>query len=140
MYEFDTKKCEIDKLFVPNTFSTKKLLEQIPKYKYVIGIADHNKNAKRSRYDYRYVNRYGKRIIIENGAGEYVSNLDFALPKGFYTYRGITNGPCNRSAYLVMNKIINNQLDTRFGFFHLCKNEVQTTIPKLIQCLKEPLR
>jgi hypothetical protein len=51
LYGLDTEKYHIDKLFVPNTFSTKKLLEQIPRYRYVIGIADNNRNAKRSRYD-----------------------------------------------------------------------------------------
>lgn len=132
LYELDAEKYHIDKLFVPNAFSTKKLLEQIPQYRYVIGIADNNRNAKKSRYDPKYVNRYGKRIIIENGTEEYVSNLDITLPNTFYKYEGITNGPCNRSAYLIMNEIINNQLDTKFGFFHLCKDTVQEDIERIL--------
>ena len=132
LYELDTEKYHIEKLFIPNTFSTKKLLEQIPKYRYVIGIADNNRNAKRSRYDPKYVNRYGRRIIIENGMEEYVSNWDIVLPDTFYKYEGITNGPCNRSAYLIMNEIISNQFDTKFGFFHLCKDTVKEDFEKMI--------
>lgn len=60
LHHLDFEKKDVDKLFIPNTFSTKKLLEQISKYKYVIGIADNNRNAKRSRYDTKYVNRYGR--------------------------------------------------------------------------------
>ena len=136
LYELDSEKYHIDKLFVPNTFSTKKLLEQIPKYRYVIGIADHNRNANRSRYDPKYANRYGRRIIIEDGEEGYVSNLDIVLPNTFYKYTSITNGPCNRSAYLIMNEIINNQLDTKFGFFHLCKESVEEDIRKILDCCK----
>ncbi len=132
LYELDAEKYGIDKLFVPGTFSTKKLLEQIPKYRYVIGIADNNRNAKRSRYDPKYVNRYGRRIIINDGTEEYASNLDIVLPNTFYRYTSTTNGPCNRSAYLIMNEIINNQLDTRFGFFHLCKERVEEDLGCLI--------
>ena len=135
LYELDSEKYHIDKLFVPNTFSTKKLLEQIPKYRYVIGIADHNRNAKQSRYDPKYVNRYGKRMIIEDGKEEYVSNLDIVLPSTFYKYTSTTNGPCNRSAYLIMNEIINNQLDTKFGFFHLRKDRVMEDIENIIKKL-----
>jgi hypothetical protein len=134
LYELDAEKYHIDKLFVSGTFSTKKLLEQIPKYRYVIGIADNNRNAKRSRYDPKYVNRYGRRIIIENGTEEYISNLDIVLPSTFYKYSSNTNGPCNRSAYLIMNEINTNQLDTRFGFFHLCKESVEEDIRMILDC------
>lgn len=134
LYELNTEGYGVDKLFVPNTFSTKKLLEIIPSYNYVIGIADHNRNAKESRFDPRYVNRYGRRMILENGEEEYVSNWDIILPEGFYEYKGITNGPCNRSAYLIMNEIINKKLNTRFGFFHLCKESVEGDIRKILDC------
>jgi hypothetical protein len=132
LYELDAERYHVDKLFIPNTFSTKKLLEAIPSYEYVIGIADQNRNAKQSRFDPKYVNRYGRRLIIENGEEEYASNWDIELPEGFYKYRSITNGPCNRSAYLVMNEVISNQLDTRFGFFHLCKDTVKEDLEKIL--------
>ncbi len=134
LYELDAEKYHIGKLFIPGTFSTKKLLEQIPKYKYIIGIADNNRNAKKSRYDPKYVNRYGRRTIMGNGIEEYISNLDIVLPDTFYKYTSTTNGPCNRSAYLIMNEIISNQLDTKFGFFHLCKERVEEDIRNILDC------
>jgi hypothetical protein len=134
LYQLDAEKYHIDKLFIPNTFSTKKLLEKIPNYEYVIGIADQNRNANQSRFDPKYVNRYGKRIIIENGIEEYISNLDIVLPDTFYKYASTTNGPCNRSAYLIMNEIISNHLDTKFGFFHLCKESVEEDILNILDC------
>lgn len=126
---------DIDKLFIPNTFSTNKLIKEIHNYKYVIGIADNNKNAIKSRYDPKYVNKYGKRNILENGVDEYTSNLDIVLPNNFYKYTSITNGPCNRSAYLIMNEIITNNLDTKFGFFHLCKDSVEEDILNILNIL-----
>ena len=122
LYEFNDKR--IDKLFIPNTFSTDRLLDLIPKYRYVIGIADHRKDCKKSRFDTKYVNKYGKRKILENSSEYLYSNLDIVLPDTFYKYEKTTNGPCNRSAYLVMNKIVNEKLDTKFGFFHLCKYRI----------------
>lgn len=130
LYNLDLE--DIDKLFVPNTFSTKKLLEIISNYEYVIGIADQNKNASRSRFDPKYVNRYGRRMILEGGREEYISNLRIDLPEGFYEYKSITNGPCNRSAYLIMNKIANEKLNTKFGFFHLRKQNIAMDLPKVI--------
>lgn len=135
LYTLDTGKYHIDKLFIPNTFSTNKLIKEIHNYKYVIGIADQNKNATKSRYDPKYVNRYGKRNVLENGVEEYASNLDIDIPEGFYKYTGTTNGPCNRSAYLIMNEITTNNLDTKFGFFHLCKNTVTEDISKILSLL-----
>ena len=123
----------IDKLFIPNTFSTKKLLEIIPNYDCVIGIADHNRNAKKSRFDPRYINKYGKRKILENGQEEYISNWEIELPGGFYEYESATNGPCNRSAYLIMNEIVNRKFNTKFGFFHLCKERVSEDISIIIR-------
>jgi hypothetical protein len=80
------------------------------------------------------LNRYGRRIITENSIAEYISNLDIVLPNTFYKYEGITNGPCNRSAYLIMNEIVSNQLDTKFGFFHLCKERVEEDIRRILNC------
>ncbi len=125
----------IDKLFIPNTFSTNKLLSLVPKYRYVIGIADNRKNAKESRFDTKYINRYGKRELVNNSSEYLYSNLDIVLPDTFYTYDNTTNGPCNRSAYLVMDRIVNEKLDTKFGFFHINKNRVKDAIGEILENL-----
>jgi hypothetical protein len=107
----------------------------MPKYRYVIGIADNRKGSKKSRMDIKYVNRYGKRNILENSSEYIYSNLDITLPDTFYKYEGITNGPCNRSAYLIMNRIIDEKLDTKFGFFHINKNRVKDAIGEILENL-----
>lgn len=133
LYIYENK--NINKLFISHTFSTNKLLDLIPKYRYVIGIADQRKNSKKSRFDTKYVNRYGKRNILENGFEYIYSNLDIKLPDTFYKYEKTTNGPCNRSAYLIMDRIINEELDTKFGFFHLSKENISDELKTILDLL-----
>lgn len=133
LYLLESK--EIDKIFIPNTFSTNKLLSLIPKYRYVIGIADNRRGSKKSRMDIKYVNRYGKNTILKDSPEYICSNLDMILPDTFYKYEGITNGPCNRSGYLIMNRIVNEKLNTKFGFFHLCKENITKGLLLLISGL-----
>lgn len=135
LYQFDNPKYKIDKLFVPNRFSTDKLLKAVPKYGYVIGIADHSKNASKSRFDPKYINRYSKSPILEDGEEYFISNLDIDIPKSFYRFEGVTNGPCNRSGYLVMNEIVNNNLKTRFGFFHINKESVLRDLNEILEAI-----
>lgn len=117
LYELDNP--NIEKIFIPNRFPTDKLLSVISKYDFVIGIADHNKNALRSRFDSKYINQYGRSEIKINGLKFLKSNFNIDLPDSFYTFDSTTNGPCNRSAYLIMDIIIENKLKTQFSFFHL---------------------
>jgi len=132
LYKFEEVGYEFDKLFIPNRFATQKLLEKIPDYDVVIGIADHNKNATKSRFDPKYVNKYSKRDILQDSPKFLNSNLDIYLPDNFYTFTGITNGPCNRSGYLIMNRILDNNLRTKFGFFHLCKETWEDDLKTIV--------
>jgi hypothetical protein len=111
-----------DKLFLPRDNATKKLLSLISNYDLVVGIADHNKNATQNRFDPKYVNKWGKKILIEGDEEFLVSNLTIVATEDLYKYSSITNGPCNRSAYLVMSEILKSDLKTKFGFFHLRKS------------------
>lgn len=122
----------IDKLFIPDKFATDKLLTGIPKYDFVIGIADHNKNALRSRFDSQYINQYGRSNIKINGLKFLKSNLNIDLSDSFYVFDGTTNGPCNRSAYLVMDTIIENKLKTKFSFFHLRGDRCMEDLDKIL--------
>ena len=132
LYQISNINYKFDKLFVPNRFSTDTLIDKISDYDFVIGIADHNKNALRSRFDFKYINKYSKRELIE-GAPEFLnSNLEINLPDCFYTYTSTTNGPCNRSAYLIMNEIGKNNLKTKFGFFHLSKKTWERDLKLLV--------
>jgi hypothetical protein len=128
---------QIDKLFIPNKFSTKKLVTLIENYDYVIGIADHRKNVLKSRFDPKYINLYSKNKIIENTPEYLLSNLGIDIPSNFYEFDGTTNGPCNRSAYLVMNKIIEKNLMTKFGFFHLKKEKCMKDLKDLLKVIRK---
>jgi hypothetical protein len=133
LYKFNNDKYRFDKLFVPNRFSTDRLIDKVSDYDFVIGIADHNKNVLKSRFDPKYINKYAKRELIE-GAPEFLnSNLEINLPDCFYTYTSTTNGPCNRSAYLIMNQIGKNNLKTKFGFFHLSKKTWEKNLKMVIK-------
>ena len=121
LYEFKNVKYKLDKLYIPNRFATNKLINIIPDYDFVIGIADHNKKALKSRFDPKYINKYSKKVLLEGGSEFLNSNLEIDFSNYFYKYTSTTNGPCNRSAYLVMNEIDSNNLKTKFGFFHLSK-------------------
>lgn len=110
-----------NKLFLPRDNATKKLISLVPEYDLIIGIADHNKNATQNRFDPKYVNKWGRRTIIEGGPEFYISNISIVSPD-IYTYSSVTNGPCNRSAYLIMHEITIKGLSSRFGFFHLMKS------------------
>jgi hypothetical protein len=132
LYEFINVKYKFDKLFIPNRFATNKLVDKISDYDFVIGIADHNKRASKSRFDPKYINRYSKKVLLEGGPEFLKSNLEINFPNNFYTYTGTTNGPCNRSAYLVMNEIDSNNLKTKFGFFHLSKKNWEKDLKMVI--------
>lgn len=135
LYEFRTNDNPFDTLFVPNRFSTDRLVDSIDQYDYVIGIADHSKNARRSRIDRAYINQYGQQPIIPNGIGVLKSNLEINLSESFYNFYGSTNGPCNRSAYLIMRRIIDEDIDIKFCFFHLNKKKWNADLKEIIESL-----
>jgi hypothetical protein len=137
LYKFDDSQYKIDKYFVPGRFLTSKLLKKVQEYRYVIGIADHNKNATKSRVDVKFTNRYGKRLLIESGPEYNHSNLNLELPSTFYQFSSTTNGPCNRSAYLIMDKILREELATKFGFFHLRRMTTEEDFSKIIKCIRD---
>lgn len=109
-----------DKKYI-NGLNLNPLLKVIPEYDIIIGIADHNKNAKDIRFDPVYVNKRGRRTLVNGGAPELMSNLEFNYPDKTYTFSSATNGPCNRSAYYIMKKIEDEHLSTQFAFFHIPK-------------------
>lgn len=126
-----------DKCFISSNRSLELLLEKTSKYDIVLGIADHNKRALKSRLDLAYINKYGKRKILNNSADFYKSNLDINQIKlnDFYVFKSYSNGPCNRSAYLIMNKITNSNLQTHFCFSHLSRKNISEDLENLISAL-----
>jgi hypothetical protein len=131
LYNFEHEECE--KLFIPNRFSTKKLIEQVSEYQFIIGIADLAKNVRKSRFDPKYINKYGTRKISNSNVEFHHSNINPELNENeWYRFATYSNGPCNRSAFLIMEKILQEKLSTKFGFFHLCKNFTSENLLELI--------
>ncbi|MFZ6022526.1 MAG: hypothetical protein ACOYT9_03600 [Patescibacteria group bacterium] len=135
LYNYNDQTIPFDKLFIPNRFGTSRLIEKLDLYDYVIGIADHNKNATKSRFDPVYINKYSNRIIKADSPEQFSANLNLILPETFYTFAGSTNGPCNRSAYFCMNEITSKCLHTTFGFFHLHKKNWASDLATLLHLI-----
>lgn len=108
-----------DKQYVTNRASLYTLVHNSIRYDFVVGIADHMRRAKESRFDPVYKNNYGKQIILPDAPQYSESNLHIALPPHVYRFTSTSNGPCNRSAFLIMNEIHKSNAKTTFGFFHL---------------------
>lgn len=114
----------INKLYIKNIQEAHRLAKHIfyRKYKLVLGIADNNKNATKHKVETTFINKYGKNEIIKNGATEFKPNILIPISENLYYANYSTNGPCNRSAYLVMKSIVENKLNTKFAFVHINKN------------------
>ncbi len=130
-----------DKYWLPRDHATGKLLQKSSEYDLIIGIADRNKNAARHRFDPLYVNKYGRRKIVPDAPESYRFNLKFdaSFSSDFYTFTSSTNGPCNRTAFLLMHRIVCEKLDTRLGFFHLCRKIDEEGLQSFCNKLSEGL-
>lgn len=115
----------------------RKLTSNVSKYDYIVGIADHNKLAKKSRFDPLYINKKGKKTILEDNDEYFRSNLEIELSNNFYLFKSYTNGPCNRTGYLIMNKIISKDFKTKFGFFHLNKSNAGRDLEEILGKLQQ---
>ncbi len=126
---------DIDKFFISSAKSQQNLLDSIQNYDLVLGIADHNKRVINSRIDPLYINKYGKNKILSNSDNFYKSNISVEKLnlRNFYILSSFTNGPCNRSGYLIMNKISIANLHTKYCFAHLAPKNIDNDLKLLIQ-------
>lgn len=89
------------------------------KYKFVIGFGDFNKRAKRIRIETRLINKYGKKVIVRDASKYYKTTL--ILPVFPLTYQNdkTSNGPCNRSAFLLLHNARIHKIDSKIAFIHI---------------------
>lgn len=121
-------------------FSTAdEIIPTISNFDFIIGIADHTKTALHSRIDPIYINKYGRNKIKSESSDFYKSNFNFDKFSldNFYIFKSYTNGPCNRTAYLIMKEIKEKKLLTKFCFFHLSKKNVAEDLDEIISKLQE---
>jgi|GEM_PF-1881044 len=92
-------------------------------YLKVLGLGNYRKDAKRIRIEGRFVNRYGKNVIVP-GAPEYLypswNHLKGKIPNSYVADKP-SNGPCNRSGYLISSAISKRHFPTKFAFLHVPK-------------------
>jgi hypothetical protein len=88
-------------------------------YNAVIGLGDYRKNAKRIRIEGKFLNKYGKSEIDPAAPNSYQASLDLSLNDEMYISDKPTWGPCNRSAFVIANAIVQNNLDTKLAFVHV---------------------
>ena len=89
------------------------------KFTHILGLGDYRKNAKRIRIEGRFINKYGRSKIDIKGKYSYKSTWDLPILENMYISDKPSNGPCNRSGYLLAQAIEMEDLDTKLGFVHI---------------------
>lgn len=89
------------------------------KYDFVIGFGDFNKRVKEIRIETRFINKYGIRKIVNNAPEFYRATLKLSLKTQTYRSDKISNGPCNRSAFLLIHNAKVNNISTKISFAHI---------------------
>ena len=115
--EFD----KYDRYFISGLESTKQLMHKFirDKYKYVIGFGDFSKRVKRIRIETKFINRYGKSKIILNAHEYYNATLNLPIKPLTYKSNATSNGPCNRSAFLLSHNTKINNINAKINFIHI---------------------
>ncbi|MBN1618469.1 hypothetical protein JW887_03950 [Candidatus Dojkabacteria bacterium] len=112
-------------------------------YRYIIGIADYRKTARRVRIEDRFINRFSSGKLISEGPEYYTPTFDLPNIDGirdnkkrnveFYVSDKATFGSCNRSCYLALNIILKQKLNTKFAFSHIPRSIPVKEIKRIIQ-------
>ncbi len=109
------------KLYITGRNGVNRLVKNFIKNKYdlVLGFGDFNKRAKRIRIETRFINKYGIRKIVNNAPEFYRATLKLLLKTQTYRSDKISNGPCNRSAFLLIHNAKVNNISTKISFVHI---------------------
>lgn len=111
-------------------------------YDYIVGLGDYRKDANKIRVESKFVNKYGRNEILEDGKDCYNADVGFLQeivdenkphPIPLLLGEGTTNGPCNRSAYLISELIERKSLKAKLLFLHIPRESVLDCTEKIIQ-------
>jgi hypothetical protein len=112
---------EVYKMFIRGVEGAKRLTKNIiqENYSHVLGLGDFRKDAKKIRTETVFINKYGKNYIRKDAPMFYKST--WKLPLYENCIRGIkpSNGPCNQSAYMILDSLNVNNLQTKVAFVHI---------------------
>lgn len=127
----DLRSLHLDRYYINGLNGVNGLLKKVETEEFdcVIGLGDYRKDSKKIRIEERFVNKYGKNLILTDGKDWYNSTWDILNkphPAPLLIGEGTIdisynagNGPCNRSAYLVSELIERKDLKTKLLFLHV---------------------
>jgi len=109
------------KIYISGKRGTDRLIKTVLKNKYdfVIGFGDFNKRAKRIKIESKFINKYGVRKIVDNTPEFYKATLKLSVKSLTYRTTTTSNGPCNRSAFLLIHNAKINNIDSKISFVHI---------------------
>jgi hypothetical protein len=118
---FKTERSDLKKLYIRGERGEKTLVNTLLQnnYKYVLGLGDYRKDAKRIRIEAKFINKYGKGKISETGLEFYNASWKLKPLDDMYISDKPSWGPCNRSAYKAARCIDENNLETKVAFVHV---------------------
>lgn len=111
---------DITKYFVGSLKQLQKSVRE-EKFDYIMGLGNYRKNAKYIRIENKFTNKYGRKEIIANGENIYFADWELNKKEGVVNSNTPTLGPCNRSAYVLLDLIRKEKLNTKFAFIHIPK-------------------
>ncbi|MBU0976376.1 MAG: hypothetical protein ABIE03_03495 [Patescibacteria group bacterium] len=116
---------EVSKYYLRGKNSADRLVKYIEKhhFEYILGLGDYRKNSKRIRIEERFMNKYGKNEIIATAPRYYKATWELPiLNNKIYISDKPSNGPCNRSAYLISHILHSQNQNTKLAFVHIPKS------------------
>ncbi len=112
---------DVDRYFLRNLGDVQNLVDKVlsAKYDFILGLGDFRKDAKHIRIEKGFINKYGRNKIIEDGQEFYEATWRLPGFENCYYSDKASNGPCNRSGYLLSKLIADNELETKLAFVHV---------------------
>lgn len=115
------KNKNVQKYFLGNLATMLKNIEK-ERYDYILGLGDYRKDSKKIRIETSFINKYGRRRILEDSPEKFSSIWKISPTPQIYFSEKASNGPCNRSAYLITDLISKNNLLSKLAFIHIPKS------------------
>ncbi|MFA6005669.1 MAG: hypothetical protein WC775_04260 [Patescibacteria group bacterium] len=89
------------------------------KYDYILGIGSMRKGIKTMRVEKKFRNLRGRKPILPDGEPVLLANWDLSEQDLVVESENANIGPCNRSAYLLLDAIHKSSLFTKLAFLHV---------------------
>ena len=134
---------EVTKMYIRGIEGTKRLVQHIihENYTHVLGLGNFRKDAKKIRIETLFINKYGKNYIRKDAPMFYQPTWELPLYENCIKGIKPSNGPCNRSVYMILDAQIINNLQTKVAFVHIPRmfdvEKARNIIVDIIQSVKQ---